>query len=233
MNQDLSRKVAVVTGGGHGIGAAIARKLAGMGATTLICGRNRARLEQTAKELGCEPFVCDISDWNSVAAMAKHTQEKFGRVDVLVNNAASRGAEGPLHTMPLENWDAVFNTNLRGVFYTVRAFVPLMIAGGGGDIINLSSIAGKGPLPNGATYSASKWGLNGLSYGIAEELRSQNIRVTAICPGSTNTEFSPHEGKDPKKMLQPDDVAHVVGMLLTQSPQAFVSEVVIRPKQKP
>lgn len=233
MNQDLSRKVAVVTGGGHGIGAAIARKLAGMGATTVICGRNRARLEQTAKELRCEPFVCDISDWNSVAAMAKHTQEKFGRVDVLVNNAASRGAEGPLHTMPLENWDAVFNTNLRGVFYTVRAFVPLMIAGGGGDIINLSSIAGKGPLPNGATYSASKWGLNGLSYGIAEELRSQNIRVTAICPGSTNTEFSPHEGKDPKKMLQPDDVAHVVGMLLTQSPQSFVSEVMIRPKQKP
>jgi 3-oxoacyl-[acyl-carrier protein] reductase len=233
MNQDLSRKVAVVTGGGHGIGAAIARKLAGMGAATLICGRNRARLEQTAKELGCEPFVCDISDWNSVAAMAKHTQEKFGRIDVLVNNAASRGAEGPLHTMPLENWDAVFNTNLRGVFYAVRAFVPLMIAGGGGDIINLSSIAGKSPLPNGATYSASKWGLNGLSYGIAEELRSQNIRVTVICPGSTNTEFSPHEGKDPKKMLQPDDVAHVVGMLLTQSPQSFVSEVMIRPKQKP
>jgi 3-oxoacyl-[acyl-carrier protein] reductase len=233
MNQGLSRKVAVVTGGGHGIGAAIARKLAGMGATTLICGRNRARLEETAKELGCEPFVCDISDWNSVAAMAKHTQEKFGRVDVLVNNAASRGAEGPLHTMPLENWDAVFNTNLRGVFYTVRAFVPLMIAGGGGDIINLSSIAGKSPLPNGVTYSASKWGLNGLSYGMAEELRSQNIRVTVICPGSTNTEFSPHEGKDPKKMLQPDDVAHVVGMLLTQSPQSFVSEVVIRPKQKP
>ncbi|HKE30707.1 MAG TPA: SDR family NAD(P)-dependent oxidoreductase [Candidatus Angelobacter sp.] len=233
MEHSLSNKVALVTGGGHGIGAAIARQLATMGGTTVICGRNRSRLQQTAKEISCESLVCDVSDWNSVAALAQRVQQTFNRLDILVNNAGIGGFGGPLHSMPLENWDAVLNTNLRGIFYTVRAFAPLMIAGGGGDIINISSIAGKNPLPNGAAYAASKWGLNGLSYSIAEELRGHKIRVSVICPGSTNTELSPHEGKDPNKMLQPEDVAHVVAMLVTQSPQSFASEVVLRPTQKP
>ena len=233
MDTRLSGKIAVVTGGGHGIGEAIARKLASLGATTVICGRNRTRLEQTAKKLQCESQVCDVSDWSSVALLAQRIGETFSRLDILVNNAGIGGFGGPLHTMPLENWDAVLNTNLRGVFYTVRALAPLMISSGGGDIINISSIAGKNPLPNGAAYAASKWGLNGLSYSIAEELRSHKIRVSVICPGSTNTELSPHPGKDPNKMLQPDDVAHVVEMLVTQNPQSFASEVVLRPTQKP
>jgi 3-oxoacyl-[acyl-carrier protein] reductase len=88
-------------------------------------------------------------------------------------------------------------------------------------------------MPNGAAYAASKWGLNGLSYSAAEELRGHNIRVSVVCPGSTNTELSPHEGKDPAKMLQPDDIGHVVAMLVTQSPNSFASEVLIRPTQKP
>jgi len=232
-SHSLSQKVALVTGGGHGIGAAIARQLAKMGATTVICGRNRTRLQQTAKEISGESMVCDVSDWNSVASLAQRVTQTFNRLDILVNNAGIGGFGGPLHTMPLESWDAVLNINLRGVFYTVRAFAPLMIASGGGDIINISSIAGKNPLPNGAAYAASKWGLNGLSFSIAEELRGHKIRVSVICPGSTNTELSPHEGKDPNKMLQPEDVAHVVAMLVTQSPQSFASEVVLRPTQKP
>ena len=233
MKDSLDGKIALVTGGGHGIGAAIAARLAAMGATTIICGRNRARLEQTAQQIACESLICDVADWKSVAAMAERVQETFNRLDILVNNAGIGGFGGPLHSMPLENWDAVFNTNLRGVFYTVRALTPLMISSGGGDIINISSIAGKNPLPNGAAYAASKWGLNGLSYSIAEELRGHKIRVSVICPGSTNTELSPHTGKDPNKMLQADDVAHVVAMLVTQSPQSFASEVVLRPTQKP
>jgi len=88
-------------------------------------------------------------------------------------------------------------------------------------------------LPNGAAYSASKWGLNGLSYSVAEELRRYKIRVSVICPGSTHTELSPHEGKDPNKMLKPEDVAHVVAMLVTQQPQSFASEIVLRPTEKP
>jgi 3-oxoacyl-[acyl-carrier protein] reductase len=233
MKDSLSGLIALVTGGGRGIGAAIARKLARLGATTVICGRSRAPLDQTAKETQGEFMVCDVSDWNSVSALAERIKSTFGRLNILVNNAGIGGFGGPLHTMPLENWDSVLNTNLRGVFYTVRAFAPLMISSGGGDIINISSIAGKNALPNGAAYAASKWGLNGLSYSIAEELRGHNIRVSVVCPGSTDTELSPHAGKDPKKMLQPDDVAHIVAMLVTQAPQSFASEIVLRPTQKP
>lgn len=233
MEHTLSGKVALVTGGGRGIGAAIAHKLASMGATIVICGRRKAPLEQTAKELQGEFVVCDVADWNSVTALAQRIKETFGHLNILVNNAGIGGFGGPLHTMPLENWDSVLNVNLRGVFYTVRAFAPMLISAGGGDIINISSIAGKNALPNGAAYAASKWGLNGLSYSIAEELRGHNIRVSVICPGSTNTELGPHTGKDPKKMLQPDDVAHAVAMLVTQAPQSFASEIILRPTQKP
>jgi len=135
--------------------------------------------------------------------------------------------------MPVEAWEQIFNTNLRGVYYCLRSFAPLMIAGHGGDIVNISSLAGKNALPNGAAYAASKWGLNGLSYSVAEELRPYNIRVSVVCPGSTATELGPHTGKDPGKMLQPSDVAHVVAMLVTQAPQSFASEVLLRPTQKP
>jgi 3-oxoacyl-[acyl-carrier protein] reductase len=238
MNNVLNGKIALVTGGGRGIGAAIALKLASLGATTIICGRTLARLQHTAGQIRsaggqAEAMACDVADGNSVAALAERVQKTFGRLDILVNNAGIGWTGGPLHTMPPEKWDAIFNTNLRGVFYVIRAFAPMMISGGGGDIINISSIAGKNALPNGAAYSASKWGLNGLTYSVAEELRGHNIRVSAICPGSTHTEFSPHEGKSPEKMLMPEDVAHAIEMLVTQRPQAFVSEVILRPTRKP
>ena len=234
----LSGKTALITGGGRGIGAAIAHKLAALGATTIICGRTLPLLEETAGHIRsdggqCEAMICDVADWNSVAALAHRVQKTFGRLNILVNNAGIGSFGGPLHTMPLEKWDAIMNTNLRGVFYTIRAFAPIMIPGGGGDIIDISSIAGKNALPNGAAYSASKWGLNGLSYSVAEELRAHNIRVSVICPGSTHTEFSPHAGKNPDSMLKADDVAHVVAMLVTQAPQSFASEIILRPTMKP
>src|SRR5438094_7084848 len=135
--------------------------------------------------------------------------------------------------MTPESWDAVLNTNLRGVYYCIRSFVPMMVRAKNGHIINISSLAGKNPLPNGAAYAASKWGLNGLSYSVAEELRTHNIRVSVVCPGSVDTDLSPHTGKDSKKMLRPEDVAHVVAMLVTQAPQSFVSEILLRPTMKP
>lgn len=234
----LTQQVAVVTGGGRGIGAAIARKLAELGATTVITGRNRGRLEATVRAMreaggNGEAVACDVTDLSSVEALAREVEQKHGRIDVLVNNAGIGGFGGPLHQMPPESWDAVLNTNLRGVYYCIRACAPLMIRTKGGHIINISSIAAKNALPNGAAYAASKWGLNGLTYSVAEELRGHNIRVSVVCPGSTVTELSPHAGKDPKKMLQPEDVAHVVEMLVTQAPQSFSSEVILRPTQKP
>jgi NAD(P)-dependent dehydrogenase (short-subunit alcohol dehydrogenase family) len=238
MNKMLNERIALVTGGGRGIGAAIALKLASLGATTIVCGRTLARLQHTAGQIRSaggqgEAMACDVADWNSVAALAERIQKTFGRLDILVNNAAIGAFGGPLHTMPPEKWDPVLNTNLRGVFYMIRAFAPMMISAGGGDIINISSLAGKNALPNGAAYSSSKWGLNGLSYSVAEELRGHNIRVSIVCPGSTHTEFSPHEGKSPDKMLAPEDLAHAVAMLVTSRPQAFVSEVIVRPTRKP
>src|SRR5262249_1318807 len=237
-NQPLLQKIALVTGGGSGIGAAIAARLASLGATTIVTGRARGRLEETASRIRssggqCEAIPGDVTDWNSVAALAQKVQHTYSRLDILVNNAGARGSGAPLHATPPETWDTIMNTNLRGGYHTLRAFVPMMIAHGGGHIVNISSIAGKNALPNGATYAASKWGLNGLSYSVAEELRGYNIRVSVVCPGSTHTDFSPHTGMALEKMLQPDDVAHVVAMLVTQSSQSFASEVVLRPTQKP
>ncbi len=242
MNQNLSSvlnaQVGLVTGAGRGIGAAIARKLSELGATTVLCGRTRAHLQATAETITksggkAEIAECDVTDLRSVEQLASRVQAGLGRIDILVNNAGIGSFGGPLHQLAPEAWDAILNTNLRGVYYTIRAFAPMMISAARGHIINISSIAAKNPLPNGAAYAASKWGLNGLSYSVAEELRGHNIRVVVICPGSVDTELSPHAGKDPRKMLRPEDVAHVVEMLVTQAPQSFASEVILRPTQKP
>jgi NAD(P)-dependent dehydrogenase (short-subunit alcohol dehydrogenase family) len=180
-----------------------------------------------------EVAECDVSDLASVEALGKRVERTLGRADILVNNAGVGGFGGPLHQLAPENWEKILNTNLRGVYAMIRTFAPLMIRGKGGQIINISSLAGKNALANGAAYAASKWGLNGLSYSVAEELRGHNIRVAVICPGSTNTELSPHVGKDTSKMLQPADVAHAVAMVVTQAPQSFVSEILLRPTMKP
>lgn len=236
-NRPLKGKVAVVTGGNRGIGEAIAQMLVRLGASTVICGRNESELRKTAAQISsqgrCEAFRCDITDLAEVDRLAATVRDKCGPVDILINNAGVGSFNRPLHKLEPAEWETILNTNLRGVYFMVRAFAPMMIEKRSGEIINISSLAGKNPLPNGAAYAASKWGLNGLSYAMAEELRQYNVRVTVVCPGSVNTDLSPHEGKDPKKMLQPDDVAHVVEMLVTQQQRSFVSEVLIRPTQKP
>lgn len=237
-NRALSGQVAVITGAGRGIGAAIAHSLADLGATAVLCGRTRSALDSTAQAIAnrggkAEAVLCDVTNSLSIEKAFQQISSSTGRVDILVNNAGIKGFGGPVHELPPDEWDRILNTNLRGVYYMIRAFAPLMIRARSGHIVNISSLAGKNALPNGAAYAASKWALNGLSYSVAEELRAHNIRVAVICPSSTNTELSPHEGKDPSKMLQPADIAHVVAMLVTQSPQSFVSEVSLRPTQKP
>jgi len=235
----LSGSIAVITGGGRGIGHAIAERLANMQATVVLTGRDETRVQQVARDLQsqghrAEGVGCDVTDLARVDALGEHLRTKYGRVDILVNNAGIGGPSGLLHELAPDDWDAIFNTNLRGVYYMMRCIVPLMIAAGSGHIINISSLAGKNPVPRGAAYSASKWGLNGLTYTAAEELRGHNIRVSVVCPGSVDTDFSPRRhGKDTKKMLKPEDIAHAVAMLVTQEPQSFISEVLVRPTQKP
>ena len=234
----LAGQVAVITGAGRGIGAAIARQLAGLGATAVLCGRTKSTLDETARTIldaggKTEVIPCDVTVLHQLEYAAARVDSTFGRVDILVNNAGVGGVNDTLHNLLPEEWDRILNTNLRGVYYAIRAFAPLMIREYGGHIINISSLAGKNALPKGAAYAASKWGLNGLTYSVAEELRSQNVRVSVICPGSVDTEFSPHAGKDPNKMLQADDIAHAVVALVTQAPQSFISEILVRPTQKP
>jgi 3-oxoacyl-[acyl-carrier protein] reductase len=236
--QPLAGQVAVVTGAGRGIGAAIACKLASLGVTAVLCGRTQSTLDATAKAIldaggKTEVIPCDVTVLHQLEYAATRVDSTFGRIDILVNNAGVAGLNDSLHNLPPDDWDRILNTNLRGVYFAIKAFAPLMIRNYYGHIINISSLAGKNALPNGAAYAASKWGLNGLTYSVAEELRVHNIRVSVICPGSTETELTPHAGKDPAKMLQPGDIAHAVAMLATQAPQSFVSEILLRPTQKP
>jgi NAD(P)-dependent dehydrogenase (short-subunit alcohol dehydrogenase family) len=234
----LQDRLAIITGGSRGIGLAIAEKLAELGADVVITARKQEQLTKAAEHVSsrgqrCEGIRCDVSSLPEVQKLAEKLHDRRKKLRIVVNNAGIGGFSAPLHETDPNTWDEILNTNLRGVFYMMRSFAPILIANGGGDIINISSLAGKNALPNGAAYSASKWGLNGLSYSAAEELRSHNVRVTVVCPGSVNTDLSPHTGKNVRKMLQPADVAHVIAMVVTQASQSFASEILLRPAQKP
>lgn len=236
---ELKNQVAVVTGAARGIGEAVSKRLAAMGATVVLAARNTEQLERVKQEIAANGgsgtvMPLDLRDEQVVANLGQKVEKEHGRCDILVNNAGIGVPSKPLHELPLEDWALIMETNLRGPYLMVRALAPLMIAAKSGHIINISSLAGHNPLPGGAAYSASKWGLNGLTYSIAEELRPHNIRVSVVAPGSVNTHFEVSgSNKDPNKKIQPDDVAHVVEMLVRQAPQSFVSEVLMRPTQKP
>ncbi|MGA2483707.1 MAG: SDR family NAD(P)-dependent oxidoreductase [Candidatus Acidiferrales bacterium] len=235
--EPLSGQVARITGGSRGIGLAIARRLARLGAAVAICGRDGKALETAASTLRgagvrVVAAVADVSRAADVAAFVSQAESALGPADILVNNAGV-GLFGPSHQRSEEEWDTVLDTNLKGVFLVSRAVVPSMIRRHTGHIINISSLAGKNTFAGGGIYCASKWGVQGLSGCMAEDLRQHGIRVSLVCPGSVATEFSPHSAKDTSKMLQPEDVAHAVAMLVTQAPQSFISEVQLRPTQKP
>jgi 3-oxoacyl-[acyl-carrier protein] reductase len=150
----------------------------------------------------------------------------------VVNNAGM-GGFGPVHEKNEEEWDLVMNTNLKSVFLVSRAVAPAMIRRGAGDIINISSLAGKNTFAGGGVYCASKWGLQGLTGCMAEDLRGYGIRVSVICPGSVATEFAGRGPKDARKTMTAEDVAHAVGMVAVQGLQSFISEVHVRPLVKP
>jgi NAD(P)-dependent dehydrogenase (short-subunit alcohol dehydrogenase family) len=235
----LWKQVAVVTGAARGIGEAVANRLAGMGATLVLTARDQGRLTQVKagiEQRGGRAFVlpCDLTDAHAVAALGEKVRMEHGRCDILVNNAGIGVLRKPLVDLPVEEWDKMMHTNLRAPYLMIRHLAPLMIAAKSGHIINISSLAGKNPLPEGAAYAASKWGLNGLTYSVAEELRQYNVRVSVIAPGSVNTHFGGSGStKDPARMIQPENVAEVVAMLVTQAPTSFVSEVLLRPTMKP
>jgi 3-oxoacyl-[acyl-carrier protein] reductase len=138
-----------------------------------------------------------------------------------------------MHEKTEAEWDRLMDTNVKSVFLVSRAVIPGMIRRGGGDIINISSLAGKSVFAGGGVYCASKWALQGLSGCMAEELRELGIRVSTVCPGSVATEFAGRGPKDATKVLKPEDVAHAVGLIALEGPQSFVSEVHVRPARRP
>jgi 3-oxoacyl-[acyl-carrier protein] reductase len=166
-----------------------------------------------------------------VEKLVSAAEAKLGPIGILVNNAGI-GLFGALHEKSEEEWDRVLSTNLKSVFLVSRAVIPSMIRQGGGDIINISSLAGRNTFAGGGLYCASKWGVQGLSGCMAEDLRDHGIRVSVICPGSVATEFSGRGAKDAGKALQPEDVAHAVEAVVTQRPGSFMTEMHVRPLRK-
>jgi len=234
--QPLANRVALVTGGSRGIGRAIAIKLAELGAAVAICGRDSEKLRATAGELDARSGrsfwqAADVTRVDEVGKLVSETEAKLGPIEILVNNARI-GLFGPAHEKSEADWDRVLNTNLKSVFLVSRAVVPSMIKKGAGDIINISSLAGRNTFAGGGLYCASKWGVQGLSGCMAEDLRGYGIRVSVICPGSVATEFSGHTVKDASKALQPEDVAHAVEAVVTQRQGSFMSEIHLRPLRK-
>jgi len=234
--KSIAGRVALVTGGSRGIGLAIARRLGKLGARVAICGRHADRLKEASQGLDGEGIaalavVADVTQAAEVASMVGRVEAEIGSLDILVNNTGM-GIFGLFHERSETEWDTVLDTNLKSVFLVSRAVAPGMIRRGRGNIVNISSLAGKNAFPNGGLYCASKWGLMGLSNCMAEELRAHGIRVSVICPGSVATEFSTHSGRNLATLLQAEDVAHAVAAILTEGPQSFISEISLRPLQK-
>jgi 3-oxoacyl-[acyl-carrier protein] reductase len=239
LGKSLQGGVALITGGSRGIGKAIARRLAALGAAVSICGRDEEKLIVASRELeaeGAKVLVrrADVTKEADIRAFVDATEKQLGAITILVNNAGTGGGGfGAIQEKSEAEWDQVMNTNLKSVFFVSRAVIPGMIQRRGGDIINISSLAGKNTFAGGGIYCASKWGLQGLSGCMAEDLRAHGIRVSVICPGSVATDFTGRGPKDPSKVLTADDVAHAIATVATQGPQSFISEVHLRPVAKP
>jgi len=177
-------------------------------------------------------FACDVRSYDAVRALFRQVEGQAGGVDILVNNAGI-GIFSPVADLSPDDWRAVIETNLNGVYYCCHDAIPLMRKRGGGYIFNISSLAGRNAFPSAAAYNASKFGLNGFSEALMQEVRYDGIRVSYLMPGSVATEFG--RGSDAKAgwALQPADVAAIVIDLLRSPPHALYSRVEMRPSRPP
>ncbi len=235
---NIENKIAVVTGGTKGIGRAIAESLLKAGAAVFICARDKYELKRALEELSAlgkvDGEVCDVRSEAQVEMMLKECERIFGGVDVLINNAGIGIMSKTVEEMSAEEFEQTLQTNLFGVFYTCHHAIPMLKKRGGGYIINISSLAGQNAHPKMAAYNASKFGLNGFTEALMQEVRADNIKVTAICPGSVNTYFGGDEPSEDKAwQIQPEDIAEVVIDLLNFNQRALPSKIEIRPANPP
>jgi NAD(P)-dependent dehydrogenase (short-subunit alcohol dehydrogenase family) len=236
---ELNGKVAIVTGGTKGIGRGITEALVREGVNVCISARSRSEIDTAVGELlalgsgRATGIVADVRNYAQVKSLFELTAIEFGGVDILVNNAGIGMFQTIEETTP-DDFRAILETNLFGVFYCCHEAIPLMKKRGGGYIINISSLAGANPHPRMAAYNASKFGLNGFSEALMQEVRHDGIKVSYVMPGSVNTEFGGDTPNDDRSwQLTPEDIARVVLDLLHHDDRALASRVEIRPSKPP
>src|ERR1051325_6971001 len=230
---EIKGKTAVVTGSTKGIGKAIATALVLRDVNAIVSSRESPEIELTVAELNTIGGVCDVRDYTQVQKLFETAVKGFGGVDILVNNAGM-GIFASVEEMPPEDFRAILETNVLGVYYCCHCAIPLMKQRGGGYIINISSLAGVNAHPRMAAYNASKFGLNGFSEALMQEVRHDGIRVSYVMPGSVNTHFGGDEPSEEQSwQLQPEDVARVVLDLLNHPDRSLPSRVEIRPSKPP
>jgi NAD(P)-dependent dehydrogenase (short-subunit alcohol dehydrogenase family) len=231
----LQGQVALITGAGSGIGAAIARALSAEGAAIVLCGRRAEALAAIAQTLDgahmCVP--CDVRDEAQVQSAVEDAAEKLGRLDILVNNAGIF-SQAPIEETTPEFWDDMLATNLRGPFLFARSAWP-HLKQSRGQILNLSSVAGTQGFAGSSAYCASKFGLNGLSAVLAVEGKEHGIRVHSVCPASIETDMWLNSADDAtrNRMMKPDQVADLVRWLLCSPRNLDIPQVVVTNFQSP
>jgi 3-oxoacyl-[acyl-carrier protein] reductase len=232
---DLKNKIALVTGAGRGIGKATALALAKQGAHVIVTARTKSEIDNVAsevKKLGSKTLAisADISREEDVSNLVKTAIETFGTIDILINNAGI-GYFQNVADLPVAEFDAMWQVNMRGLFLCTKAVLPFMIKQSSGDILNIASLAGRNAFVAGGGYCATKWALVGFARCLMLEVRQHNIRVITLCPGSVDTSFGPRDLhlKDTSRIPKGEDIAQVAVDTLLMPRHVLVSEVDIRP----
>ncbi|KGX91972.1 oxidoreductase [Pontibacillus halophilus JSM 076056 = DSM 19796] len=243
----LSGKTAIITGASSGIGAATARSLANEGANVVLAARREERLNDLAEELtneyevGVKVVETDVTKKDDVERLVEVTKETFGGVDFFVNNAGVMLLSF-LKNDKVHEWEQMVDVNIKGVLYGIHAALPSMIEQGSGHFINVSSVAGHEVFPSSTVYSATKYAVKALSYGMEKELSGTGVRVTNISPGAVSTELPEHitdeevlamfKDREGRITLESEDIAHSVVYAVTQPSYVNVNEVIVRPMKK-
>ena len=235
----LNDKVALVTGGATGIGLAVARQFAAEGATVVICGRNRERLEAAALSIGgagaVHPWPLDVTDRTRVGELVGKAIDRFGKIDILVNNAGVNVVERTMERIEPESWDYIMAVNATGAFNVAAEVLPHMRDREDGLIVNVTSTAGcRASDLGGAAYSASKHAMDAFTKVVSLEEGHRGIRATVVAPGEVDTpllEVRPVAVSDEHRaqILRPEDVAAAVLFVATLPPRAHVPELIIKP----
>ena len=238
VSDKITDKVAVITGVTKGIGFAIAEILVKSGAKVFVCGRSKKDLRFALEDLSAygqaAGEICDVRSEEQVRIMLEECERVYGGLDILINNAGMGIFGKTVEELSGEQFRQTLETNLFGVFYACHFALPMMKKRGGGYIINISSLAGQSAHPRMAAYNASKFGLNGFTESLMQEVRQDNIKVSYVCPGSVNTSFGGDIVDDSKSwQLQPRDIAETIVNLLEMDARALPSKVEIRPSKPP